>query len=205
MSAAFDPVPIAPGLWRWTARHPDWRPGAAVGSPSDWEAEVGCVLCELDGHAAFIDALVPDDAERFWDWADERVSAATACSALTTISFHRRSRDRLVERYGAEVSRARDRLPEGMRTIVLPGAGEVAFWLEPFGALVVGDRLLGDPAGGLRLCPQSWLGYLPGDVDHDRLREILAPLLGLKARSVLVSHGQPVLEHGDVALREALA
>ena len=35
---------LAPGLHRWTARHPEWEPGAEPGSPADWPPDVGCVV-----------------------------------------------------------------------------------------------------------------------------------------------------------------
>lgn len=38
------------------------------------------------------------------------------------------------------------------------GVGEVVHWLPEPRPLVPGDRLLGDGAGGLRLCPPSWAG-----------------------------------------------
>jgi hypothetical protein len=80
-------------------------------------------------------------------------------------------------------------------------------FLEAPRALVPGDRLLGDGAGGLRLCPESWLGYIdraapPG---HAQLQAALAPLLELGAERVLVSHGEPVLRDGAAALRAVLA
>ena len=31
------------------------------------------------------------------------------------------------------------------------------YWLPGPGALVPGDRLIGDGEGGVRVCPQSWL------------------------------------------------
>ena len=84
-------------------------------------------------------------------------------------------------------------------------AGEVAFWLRDQRALVPGDRLLGAPGGGLRLCPQSWLSYLDSGMTVERLAEILRPLLELPIERVLVSHGEPVLEGGRDALAEAIA
>jgi len=30
---------LAPGLLRWTAPHPDWRPGAQPRSPDDWDQD----------------------------------------------------------------------------------------------------------------------------------------------------------------------
>ncbi len=201
----FAPLEIATGLWRWTAPHPEWRPGAAAGSTADWEREVGSVLCLGDREAIFIDALVPEAEESFWSWADERAAAAERCLALTTIGFHRRSRDRLVDRYGASTSRARGGLPAGVEAVPLRGAGEVCFWIADRRALVCGDRLLGAPGGGLRLCPESWLGYLGTGLTIERLRETLRPLLELPVELVLVSHGEPVLADGHAALAEALA
>ena len=72
---------------------------------------------------------------------------------LTTIGFHRRSRDQLAERYGATTSRAKRNLPAGVESFPIRGAGETIFWLAEHRALVPGDRILGAPGGRLRLCP----------------------------------------------------
>jgi len=124
---------------------------------------------------------------------------------LTTLKFHRRSRPALAERYAASTSRARASLPEGVVTIPIRGAGETMIWLPSLRTLIPGDRLLGDDAGGLRLCPDSWLGYLPSGIRRDALRSTLRPLLDLPVESVLVSHGEPVLENGRQAIARALA
>lgn len=198
------PAEIAPGIWRWTAEHPGWLPGAAPDSPGDWDRSVGCLLCEVDRAAVFVDALVPADERAFWGWADERVDAADRCLALTTIGFHRRSRELLVSRYSATTSRARRGLPPGLEPIRLLGAGETMFWLVDQRALIAGDRILGTPGGGLRLCPESWLRYLESAITRDDLRERLRPLLDLPVERVLVSHGEPVLSGGREALAEAI-
>jgi hypothetical protein len=52
---------IAPGLWYWTAPHPEWEPGAEPDSPGDWPQDVGCVLAEVGGEPVLIDPLVPGD------------------------------------------------------------------------------------------------------------------------------------------------
>jgi hypothetical protein len=78
------------------------------------------------------------------------------------------------------------------------------FWLAEHRALVPGDRLLGAPGGGLRLPPQSWLGYLPRPMTVTQLAEALRPLLELPIERVLVSHGEPVLSGGRDALAKAL-
>jgi len=61
--------------------------------------------------------------------------------------------------------------------------------------------ILGTEAGGLRLCPASWL---PTGIDEGRLRESLLPLLDLPVERVLVSHGEPVLQDGHAALAAVL-
>jgi hypothetical protein len=198
---------ISPGLHRWTSPHPDWRPGAAPGSPADWPREVGSVACEVPNALALIDPQLPAaDAAALWRAIDALAARAGGrVHVLTTIGFHRRSRDRFVERYGATTSRARARLPDGVEAIPIRGFGETMFWLSGYGSLVCGDRLLGDGEGGLRVCPQSWLGYLRGRPTVDGLKAALRPLvLDLPVRSVLVSHGDPVLENGRAALTRAL-
>jgi hypothetical protein len=145
---------------------------------------------------------VPADHERFWNWADARVEGRRAV-VLTTLGPHRRSREQVVRRYGASTSRAKRHLPAGVQSIPLRGAGETMFWLPEHGTLIPGDRILGAPGGGLRLCPQSWLHWVR--VNQDELRALLKPLLELPIERVLVSHGEPVLSGGAEALRRCLA
>jgi hypothetical protein len=187
---AFAPAQITAGLWRWEAQHPDWRPGAVSGSSGDWEPIVGCVLYLTGAAAVFIDPLLPGDTAAFWSWADPLVAGAPV-HVLTTIRWHRRSRDAVAARYGAATSRARRRLPAGVESIVLRGAGETMFWLPAPRALVPGDRIIGAPGGGLRLCPDSWLTDVAATGAD--LRALLAPLASLPVDRVLVSHGRPVL------------
>jgi hypothetical protein len=195
-------VEIVPGLWRWTAPHPAWAPGAEPDSPDDWEQYVGSVLYEAQDATVFIDPLVPRDEDRFWSWADDRV-AGRSVAVLTTLAPHRRSREQVAERYAASTSRAKRNLPSGVESIVLRGAGETMFWLPEHRTLVPGDRILGAPGGGLTLCPESWLYWVR--VDRDELRTLLKPLLGLPIERVLVSHGEPVLSGGAEALRMCLS
>ncbi len=196
---------LSPGLHRWTAEHPGWRPGAAPDSPADWPQAVGSVLVDTDEATVFIDPLVAGDDDPLWERFDAHVrERGLPVHALTTIGFHRRSRDAFVERYEATISRARAALPAGIEPFAVRGAGEVMFWLERHRALVPGDRLLGAPGGGLRLCPESWLGYLPGQMTTAKLVRLLRPLLDWPIERVLVSHGEPVLEDGRAAVAAAL-
>jgi hypothetical protein len=198
---------LRPGLWRWTARHPAAVDDPVPGSPDDWPPDVGCVACAAPGALVIIDPLVPGgEEEPFFARMDELVAAhGPRVAALTTIGFHRRSRAAFVERYGATTSRAKAALPDGVRTVPIRRAGEVMAWLEEHRALVPGDRLLGDDAGGLRLCPPSWLRYLSSGMTIDELRAALAPVRELPVEMVLVSHGEPVLEDGARAIERALA
>ncbi len=146
---------------------------------------------------AFIDPLLPPDPGELWPALDERI-AGRPVRVLTTIRWHRRSRDAVTQRYGATES-----IPDGVEPFLVHGAGETMYWLPEHAALAPGDRLISTPESGLRLCPASWLEDV--DVDLEGLRAALLPLLDLPVERVLVSHGEPVLERGRDALRRALA
>jgi hypothetical protein len=194
---------LRPGLWRWTARHPEWEPDAEPDSPADWPPDVGSVAYAAPDALLLVDPLV---SEPLWPELDALVERhGQRVAVVTTIPFHRRSRDAVASRYGASTSRARKALPQGVETIPIAGAGEVMVWLPEHRALVPGDRLLGDGNGGLRVCPDSWLRYLRDSMTGQELREALRPLLELPVELVLVSHGTPVLAEGRAALASALS
>ena len=191
---------IRAGLYRWTAPHPDYEPDPEPDSPADWPEQVGCVAYQVPEALVLIDPLVPQE---LWPALD-RLAQGRRVAVLTTIGFHRRSRAAVAERYGASTSRARKTLPQGVETIKIPRAGETMIWIPEHAALVPGDRILGGRDGGLRLCPDSWLGYLTSGITGSELREALRPLLQLPIELVLVSHGEPVLKGGRGALEQAL-
>ena len=196
---------LRPGLYRWTARHPDAEADAQPGSPADWGPDVGSAAYAARDALVLVDPLVPADRSDLQKDVDELVRRhRKPVTILTTLQFHRRSRDDLAARYGASTSRAKKALPEGVETIQVLGAGETMIWLPEHGALIPGDRLLGGDRGGLRLCPQSWLRYLPSKMSQAQLRTALQPLLELPVEMVLVSHGEPVLSGGREALVQAL-
>jgi hypothetical protein len=192
---------VARGLWRWTAPHPGWEPDPKKDSPADWPELVGSVAYERDGTLVLVDPLVPDGGWRALD----RLAKGKRVHVLTTLGFHRRSREAVRERYGAETSNARAKLPDGVATLEIRDAGERMVWIPEHGALVPGDRILGAARGGLRVCPDSWLDYLGGRTDPGRLRTELRRLLDLPVRMVLVSHGEPVLRDAKRKLRRAVA
>ena len=187
---------ILPGLWRWTAAHPAWRPGGEPGGVDDWPQEVGCVAYEAPRALVLIDPLVPQ--EGFLDELVERVDKPV--SILQTVRFHGRSRTALEERYA---DRLVDAPGPGVEPMPIAGAGETMVWLREPRALVPGDRLLGDHRrGGLRMCPDSWMRYLP--LDRAGLARALRPLLDLPVEAVVVSHGEPVMSDGRATIARAI-
>jgi hypothetical protein len=197
---------LRPGLHRWTAVHPDAEPVPTVGSPDDWGPDVASIAYEAPDALLLVDPLVPDDRSELRDELDALVARhGQRVVIVTTLQFHRRSRDELAHRYDASTSRARKNLPRDVETVVVQSAGETMVWLPKPRALIPGDRLLGDDErGGVRLCPDSWLRYLPSGMRQAELRDALRPLLDLPIELVLVSHGEPVLENGREAIAAAL-
>ena len=143
---------LAPGLWRWTALHPDWKEGEG------WEQEVGCVYYEAADATVLIDPLVPAEQERFFAALDRDVERrGLPVTVLLTCESHRRSAGELTERYDAG-----DAAPNGIEPFVVAELEETLWWLPEHKTLVVGDVLLGGP-DGVRVCPDSWLdGRLTG-------------------------------------------
>ena len=182
---------IAPGLYHWTAPHPGYEPDPEPGSAAEWPEQVGCTLYQAPDAAVFIDPLVPDE---LWPAIDELV-ASRPVVVLTTIQWHSRSRSAVLRRYDGRQDR-----PQGVDALAFTRFQETMFWLPGPGALVPGDRLIGDGEGGVRLCPQSW--FDTGTVDE--LRAELQALLELPVEHVLCSHWDPVVGGGHAALQRAL-
>ncbi len=182
---------LAPGLWRWTAPHPDWKQG------DDWEQEVGCVYYEAAAATVLIDPLVPPERDRFFEALDRDVERrGLPVAVLLTVPWHERSADELVERYAAG-----DEAPDGVEAISIPEVDETLWWLPEQATLVAGDVLLGAPTAASSVCPDSWLD---GRSSHTSIRTALRPLLELPIERILVSHGEPALEAGRDALARAL-
>jgi hypothetical protein len=220
---------LAPGLWRWTAPHPEWTP--ASGGPSGWPREVGSVYHEQDGVAAVIDPMVPADPaerDRFWHALDRDVAGLDRLTVLLTCPWHRRSAHEVVNRYGergnvelvghrslaarvpglSRVVADGDDVAPGVvaHDLATPGTTETVYRLTSHAAIVPGDVLIGTDAG-LRVAPAGWYDESPAERGWytRRLRPALADILaGGPLEAVLVSHGPPVLEGGTGALRRAL-
>jgi hypothetical protein len=183
------------GLYRWTVKHPAWRPGAEPGSADDWPEEVGCVAFRAERTLVLVDPLVAEEG-----FLDELVEGHDKpVSVLQTIQWHARSRDLVERRYA-------DRLAEepgpDVEPVPIAGAGETMVWLPVLRALIPGDRLIGDGRGGLRMCPDSWMTNLK--LDQAGLADALRPLLDLPVEAVIVSHGEPVLRDGRRLIAQAI-
>ena len=136
---------IEPGLWLWSAAHPEWNPAATA--TGGWVEEVGSVYCELPAAVLLIDPVVPDDpadAERLWRALDRDVERLRRpVSVLVTVHWHRRGADAVIARYGA----LDGVVPDGARAIALGDPiGETAYALPQFRALAIGDCVLGGDA-----------------------------------------------------------
>jgi hypothetical protein len=195
---------LRPGLWRWTAAHPEWE------HAENWGPEVASVYAELPQALVVIDPLVPaDEDERFWSALDRDVERlARPVYVLLTVHWHERSVAAVLERYGATLWRPGDtgELPDGVQAEVVRGSDwvEALFYLEPYRALVAGDLLIGQD-GEIQL-PVHWFPKGEQEWAETTLKpELRERLGGLPIDLVLVSHGEPVLTDGDAALERALS
>src|SRR5215216_4900095 len=194
---------LRPGLWRWTAVHPEWD------HAEQWGPEVGSVYAELPDAVVLVDPLVPaDEEERFWSALDGDVERlGRPVYVLLTVHWHERSVETVLDRYRATLWRPEEKveLPAGVEPVVVEGADwkEAMFYLAPHEALVVGDLLVGAD-GGIEL-PVAWFPVAEQDWARTALKaDLRSRLLGLPIELVLVSHGLPVLTNGRAALAQAL-
>lgn len=209
---------LAPGIWRWTAPHPEWRPDV------EWGREVASFALAVEETLVLIDPLVPDDV---WPRLDELADERRSVAAVTTIPYHVRSSEDVLVRYGAKAgvwghpaAARRMRDPSSLRPIrpgaALPGRAEafaigsprrqeMPLWFPSRRALAFGDAIVGVD-GALRV----WLWDALDSAKRrawyrSRYVPTFEPLLAPETDSVLVTHGPPVVGGGREALREALA
>ncbi|HZG35124.1 MAG TPA: hypothetical protein VEY87_04690 [Gaiellaceae bacterium] len=195
---------VAPGLWLWRTRHPDWREGAG------WEPLVASTVVESRGEVAVLDPIAPpDEAHEVW----ERLVARPPTLAVVLKPDHVRDVDLFVRRYGArafgpslfwptdvpetalEPIEPGSELPGGLRALYDGrGRAETPLWLPDQCALVFADALAA-PEGELRVWTTPW--------HEERVLPALRELLELPFEHVVVSHGEPV--HDRMAYEKALA
>ena len=196
---------LRPGLWRWTAAHPEWE------HAEHWGPQVGSVYAELPDALVMVDPLVTeDDEDRFWEALDRDVErVGKPVHVLLTVHWHERSVAAVLDRYKATLWRPEEKgeLPAGVHAEVVKGSDwvEALFFLEPHRALIAGDLLIGKAGGGIEL-PVGWFPKGEQDWAQQELKpELRKRLAELPVELVVVSHGEPVLEDGAAALERALA
>ena len=185
---------LRPRLWRWTAAHPAWRPGA------EWPPEVGCVYYETPEAILLIDPLVPaDEEDRFWRAFDRDVErAGVPVLVVLTAPWHARSSEEFVRRFDGRIAVPWD-LPQVEAFPVPPVAeGQVALFLREHGALVTAE-ILADLGAGLAVCPS------PALRDARLLSPFLQRLVELPLELIVPAHGAPVLERAREVLAAAVA
>jgi hypothetical protein len=208
------PTELAEGLWRWTARHPEWHPG-------EFGREVAAFAVRAGGVTLLVDPLVADGGEQL-EALDAIVDGPVAI--LVTIPYHARSSESLAARYGATIhgpaATAKRLADAGAFRVADPGAPlpgdarafaigrprrfEQPLWLPSHRALAFGDAVV-ETGGELRVWAQSSVDEGRRRFHHERFNPTLQPLVDLDPQRVLVTHGQPVLEGGRDALASALA
>jgi hypothetical protein len=214
MAAA--PEQLAPGLWRWTARHPEWHPGR-------FGAEVASFALVVGPELLLIDPLLADAETPVLDVLD-RLARGHDIHVLITIGYHVRSGEQLRARYDGRIwgpPNCASRLAEPARLETLepetegpggtlafrigkPVRGERPLWLPSHRAVAFGDAVVTTPEGGLRIWAQERLDDRRRRFYRDRFAPTLAPLLDLPVERVLVTHGEPIVTNGAAALREAI-
>jgi hypothetical protein len=220
------PDELAPGLWRWTARHPEWHPGDFGSEVASFAAVAGDAGASGGDALLLVDPLLPAEPEPVLELLDGLVAGRVAI--LVTIPYHVRSAEWLWLRWRerADVTihghpAAAKRLdaargafqvlgpdaegPAGVRAFAIgrPRRYEQPVLLPAHRALAFGDAIV-TVDGRLRMWADQRVDERRAAWYRDRFAPTLEPLLGLGAERILVTHGEPVLEGGTEALAAAL-
>lgn len=208
---------LAPGLWSWARRHPEWHPG-------DFGAEVVSFMAVAGEETLLIDPLLDDDDPA---WELIAGTGTGPIRVLITITYHVRSAEPVRDRFapdrevtihghpavakrlassaGFHPFTPGDELPAGVSAhpIGKPRRYETPLLLPSHRALVFADAVAGTGQG-----PRIWSGE---KVDErvarfyaGRFVPTLLPLLDLDFDRLLLTHGPSVLSDGKAGLREAI-
>ena len=207
---------IAPGLWHWTAPHPEWKPEYEEGGQG-WGEIVSSYALVTDDALVLIDPQVPKDeadAARFWEALDRDVEAHGPPSILLTVYWHARSAEEIAARYAGSriwspadtpeghlrhthTYTAGDELPAGVRASDVSRLGEMVLYLPSHKAVAFGDVVL----EGVRLLPDGWLR---NEMTRQDVADALRPLLDEAIELLLLTHGGPVTDNARGKLERAL-
>jgi|SRR5215216_3944322 len=209
---------LSDGLWRWTARHPEWHPG-------EFGAQVASFAAQAGDTTLLIDPLLPPEPEPVLRAVEETL--ADRLAILITIPYHVRSSEELWRRYAqnAETTihghracrkRLTDEsafreiepgvpLPGGAtaHTIGKPRRYEMPLHIPSHEVLTFGDAVV-EADGELRVWATDKVDGKVERFYRERFNPTLEPLLELPFDAVLPTHGQPIVENGKKALGKAL-
>jgi hypothetical protein len=209
---------LTDGLWRWTARHPEWHPG-------EFGAEVACFAAEASDTTVLVDPLLPPEPAEVLGTIERVLGDRLAI--LITVPYHVRSAEELWRRYRraaettihghkAAAKRLEDRsafreiepgvpLPAGVTAhrIGKPRRHEMPLHLPSHDALAFGDAVV-EVDGDLQVWSTDKVDAKVERFYRERFNPTLEPLLELPFDAVLPTHGQPVLTGGRQALGRAL-
>jgi hypothetical protein len=212
------PDQLADGLWRWTARHPEWHPG-------EFGREVASFAATAGDDLLLIDPLLPPEPRPVLDLIDGLIRGRVAI--LISVPYHVRSSEELWGRYrdrtdctiwghAACAKRLGDRsgfheielgvpLPTGVsaHAVGRPRRQETPLYIPSQRALVFGD-VVAEVGGKLRVWSTGKVDDRRARWYRERFNPTLEPLLELDLERVLVTHGRPVLSDGRAELRAAL-
>ena len=192
---------LRPGLWAWTAPHPEWTPAA-----KGWDQDVWCAALVTETELVLLDPLEPP--RQLAGLAEGRT-----VSVVLTCAWHRRSAADCVEKFTSPVYSPAG----GLARVGLPAVGydvggelpggvvaaaayfpeETILWLGEQRAVFAGDAFVSPPLEFQR----EWL---PEGMTREHALAQLQPLRDLPAEAVIVGHGEPVLEDARAALDRAL-
>jgi glyoxylase-like metal-dependent hydrolase (beta-lactamase superfamily II) len=218
---------LTPGLWHWTAPHPEWR------ESEPWDQNVSSYALDDGELLVLFDPIAPLPEL-------DRLAADREVVVALTNPWHERGTQGLVEQLGvpvytplpdsaqylmetfgisaeqagdgspdlfwlleegkgeARVFTAGDRLPAGVEAFPGHKPNDTMLWIESRRAVVSGDTLV-DFGRGLEL-NSRWL-EIQG-ITREEVVERLRPLLDLPVEHVLATHGGPT---DRAALERALA
>lgn len=171
-----------PGAWMWSA----WQPDRGMNFNSYlFERGDGCVA---------VDPLPLDDASM------ETIAQMGGVQSIAiTNPDHVRASAALRDRFGARVIDAAkdgEEVFPGAYAVAIPygKTDEIALHLRAARAAVVGDAIIGSPAGALSLLPDGKLR------DPQRLPFALRRLWALQLETLLLCDGQPIFRGADAAI-----
>jgi hypothetical protein len=209
---------LTEGLWRWTARHPEWHPG-------EFGADVAGFAVQAGDDTLLIDPLLPPEPEQVLKTIEGTLGDRLAI--LITIPYHVRSAEVLWQRYRsaaettihghpAAAKRLKDRaafreiepgvpLPGGVTAHMIgkPRRYEMPLHVPSHDALVFGDAVA-ETDGRLAMWSTDKVDAKVARFYRERFGPTLEPLLNLDFDAVLVTHGKPLMVGGKRALRAAL-